>query len=315
VGALGLAALRPAARCAGRARLDSRRIGVTRRLFPWLLLALMVLPGCGLSVEEIGQPAVLKMLVLPGRPHKQIEATYGPLAEYLSRKLGLPCELVIPESYERAVELFHRGDAQLANLGGVVFVGAHAKDRAVPLVMRDSDLAFSSSFIARTTASGHTIKDFRGRTFAFGPKLSTSGHLMPRHFLVRQNIVPEQFFSAVRYADNHDTTAAWVRDGVVDLGVVNSLALSEMFHDGLLRRDAVRVLWETPTYPDYVWVAQGDLSAQFRSRVRAAFLDLSNEEPGNAAILAALQAKAFLPAIDSDFASLEGVATENGLLD
>jgi phosphonate transport system substrate-binding protein len=41
---------------------------------------------------------------------------------------------------------------------------------------------------------------------------------MPRHFLAQQNTVPEMFFSAVRYSDNHDKTAAWVRDGVVDLG-------------------------------------------------------------------------------------------------
>jgi phosphonate transport system substrate-binding protein len=253
------------------------------------------------------------MLVLPDRPREQVEASYAPLVQYLSRKLDLPCELVISDSYERAVELFHRREVQLANLGGVIFVRARAKDHAVALVMRDADLAFSSSFIARTGAPGDEIEAFRGRPFAFGPKLSTSGHLMPRHFLARQNIVPETLFSAVRYSDNHDTTAAWVRDGVVDLGVVNSLVLSQMYRSGLLRREAVRVVWETPTYPDYVWVAQPDLPADFRAQVREAFLDLSTNEPANAAVLAALQAKAFVPAIDSDFTSLERLAADSGL--
>jgi phosphonate transport system substrate-binding protein len=181
--------------------------------------------------------------------------------------------------------------------------------------MRDSDLAFSSSFIVRTGAPGDKIEAFRGRPFAFGPKLSTSGHLMPRHFLAQQNIVPETFFSAVRYSDNHDTTAAWVRDGVVDLGVVNSLALTQMYRSGLVRREAVRVVWETPTYPDYVWVAQPDLPAGFRDQVRDAFLDLSANGPGNAAVLEALQARAFMPAIDSDFTSIERLAADSGLLE
>ena len=146
------------------------------------------------------------MLVLPDRPREQVEATYAPLIQYLSRKLDRPCELVIPDSYERAVELFHRRDVQLANLGGVVFVRARAKDHAVALVMRDADLAFSSSFIARTGAPGDEIEAFRGTRFAFGPKLSTSGHLMPRHFLAQQNIVPETLllsgplFGQPRYA-------------------------------------------------------------------------------------------------------------------
>lgn len=255
------------------------------------------------------------MVVLPDRRREQIEATYAPLVRYLSRKLELPCELVIPESYERALELFHRREVQLANLGGVGFIRARAKDHAVPLVMRDADLAFSSSFIVRTAAPGDEIEHFRGRPFAFGPKLSTSGHLMPRHFLAQRSIVPEQFFSAVRYSDNNDTTAAWVRDGVVDLGVVNSLVLTQMYRSGLLRREAVRVLWETPTYPDYVWVAQPDLPAHFRAQVREAFLDLSTNELANAAVLAALQARAFMPAIDSDFTSLERVAADSALLE
>ncbi len=289
---------------------------MTCRLPSWsLLLVLVVLPGCGPSAETAAKPAMLKILVLPDRPRAQMEASYAPLVQYLSRKLDLPCELVIPDSYERAVELFHRRDVQLANLGGVVFVRARAKDRAVPLVMRDADLAFSSSFIARTGAPGDGLDRFRGRPFAFGPKLSTSGHLMPRHFLAQQNIVPEKFFSAVRYSDNHDTTAVWVRDGVVDLGVVNSLALTQMYRSGLLRRETVHVIWETPTYPDYVWVAQPDLPADFRAQVREAFLDLSTNEPANAAVLAALQARAFMPAIDSDFTSLERVAADSGLLE
>ena len=289
---------------------------MTCRLPSWsLVLVLVVLPGCGPSAETAAKPAMLKILVLPERPRAQMEASYAPLVQYLSRKLDLPCELVVPDSYERALEMFHRRDVQLANLGGIVFVRAHRKDRAIPLVMRDADLAFSSSFIARTAAPGDELGRFRGRAFAFGPKLSTSGHLMPRHFLAQQNIVPEKFFSTVRYSDNHDTTAVWVRDGVVDLGVVNSLALTQMYRSGLLRRETVHVIWETPTYPDYVWVAQPDLPADFRAQVREAFLDLSTNEPANAEVLAALQARAFMPAIDSDFTSLERVAADSGLLE
>ena len=41
----------------------------------------------------------------------------------------------------------------------------------------------------------------------------------------------------------------------------------------------------------------------------------SSWKPGDDAVLAALQAKAFVPAIDSDFTAIERVAAESGLLE
>jgi phosphonate transport system substrate-binding protein len=282
----------------------------------WLSgLVLVALAGCDPSPQEAARLTALKILVLPDRPNEQLEATYAPLVKYLARELDLRCELVIPESYERGLDLFHRGDVQLANLGGVAFVRVRAKDHAIPLVMRDVDLAFGSSFVASHKAPGKGIDSFRGKVLAFGPKLSTSGHFMPRHFLAQKNFVPEKFFAQVRYADTHDTTVTWVRDGVVDLGVVSSLALLRMYQTGLLRRDAVRIVWETPVYADYVWAVQADLPAHLRSQLREAFLGLSAHEPSHGAVLQALQAKVFMPAIDSDFTALERVAAESGLIE
>src|SRR5215471_690128 len=107
-----------------------------------LLLGLVFFIGCSPSDEKTAQAGVLKILVLPDRPRAQLEATYAPLLQYLSRKLNWPCELVIPNTYEDALERFHRRSAQLAYLGGATFLKARAKDRAVPLVLRDADLAF-----------------------------------------------------------------------------------------------------------------------------------------------------------------------------
>jgi len=49
--------------------------------------------------------------------------------------------------------------------------------------------------------------------------------------------------------------------------------------------------------------------------VREAFLELSTNERDKSAVLTALQAKGFVPAVDSDFTSLERVATASGLLE
>ena len=107
---------------------------------------------------------------------------------------------------------------------------------------------------------------------------------MPRYFLEKQNIVPESFFSEVRYSGSHDKTAQWVRDGIVDIGAANAVVIRQMFGSDRLDNEQVKVLWETPYYSDYVW-AQPDINKLQVDRLRNAFLELSEVNPGHGEIL------------------------------
>ena len=271
-----------------------------------LLPALCVFAGagCGLQPEASVMPSTLRVGVLPDQAPADLRARHEPLCAYLGQELGVPHALIIPDSYGDLVELFHQGRIDLAYFGGYTFVQVLQAGGADPIAMRNADGRFTSYFLVRADASGTTLEDFRGRTFAFGSRLSTSGHLMPRHFLNQQHIVPERFFSEVRYSGAHDRTAEWVRDGVVDVGAANSLIVREMFADRLLPENRVRVLVETPPYPDYVWAAHPRVAPAFRDRIRQALLNLSTDNLAHAAILRAERARGFLPAGVRDFDQL-----------
>jgi phosphonate transport system substrate-binding protein len=180
------------------------------------------------------------------------------------------------------------------------------------MVMRDVDLDFRTVFLVREESPARAIEAFEGRRFAFGSEDSTSGHLMPRHFLRERGIRPEAFFSTVRYSGAHDTSALWVQQGVVDLSAANGLVVEAMRAQS--RLDGVRVLWESPGYPDYVWAAQGALAEPLRERIVAAFLELSPGDPEQRAILESVGAGGFVPARLSDFRSLSQIAAELGFL-
>jgi phosphonate transport system substrate-binding protein len=53
------------------------------------------------------------------------------------------------------------------------------------VVQRPRDAEFHSSFIVRADLDVDSLEDLRGKTFTFGSESSTSGHLMPRYFLVQ----------------------------------------------------------------------------------------------------------------------------------
>lgn len=262
------------------------------------------------------KPPVLRVGILPDESEQALRKRYGSFLTYLSAKTGIDVRLVLPSDYADLVRLFRDREVELAYFGGLTFVQAHVLFDAVPLVMRDVDTRFTSWFLVKDGEAAQELTDFKGKSFAFGSRLSTSGHLMPRHFMQTQmQIYPEQFFSRVHYSGAHDKTAYLVRDGVVDLGVANSEIIKNMLQDGRLKTNDLRVLWETPPYNDYVWAVHGQLNADVKTQLRNAFLELSAEDAAQGKILKRMDTEGFLPAGDRDFLLLEHIAGTLGLLD
>ncbi len=261
------------------------------------------------------RPAVLRVGILPDVSVENIQQRYDPLLEYLSAETGIEHKLVVPENYTDLMRQFHEQKVDLAYFGGFTYVKAHTYSNARPLVMREIDTRFTSLFLVRGDDSALQLADFKDKTFSFGSELSTSGHLMPRHFLkLEKQIVPEQFFSEVHYSGAHDKTAYLVRDGKVDLGVANAQIILAMIRDGRLKKADIRILWQTPPYPDYVWAVHGDLDENVKTQLRNAFLKLDKSNIDHKKILFQLGARYFLPAAASDFMRLRMIAESLELL-
>ena len=229
-------------------------------------------------------PAILRIGVLPNQNPEMLKKRFEPVLDYLSNYLQLRCELIVPKSYEEMLKLFHEQKIDLAYFGGYSFIKARQNDHAVPLVMRLVDTRFTSLFIVNTESPAQTLESLEGKGIAFGSRLSTSGHLMPRYFLQQKNIHPESFFSSVQYSGSHDKTAYWVRDGIVDVGVVNATTIRSLMDSKLIRSNEIRILWETPPYANYVWATHRKFIDSFNLRVRNAFLQLSPDNADHAIV-------------------------------
>ncbi len=261
-------------------------------------------------------PSVLRVGVLPDESVEALHQRYDPLLSHLSAETRLDFRLVPPSDYGELVRLFRDHEVDLAYFGGLTFVQAHIFHHAEPLVMRDVDTRFTSWFLVRDGDPAHGLADFKDKVFTFGSRLSTSGHLMPRYFMqTEKQIIPEEFFTEVSYSGAHDKTAYLVRDGTVDMGVANSEIIKTMLRDGRLKEKEVRVLWETPPYPDYVWAVHDHFNEDIKTQLRDAFLRLDADYAVHDKVLAGMGAGAFFPAGTSDFLPLKGVAKTLGLLD
>jgi len=260
-------------------------------------------------------PTLLRIGVLPDETPTVLHFRYAPLLERLTERTGIETKLIIPSNYKQMLGLFADDEIDLAYFGGLTYVQAEVDASAQPLVMREIDTRFTSWFIVRGDMAQLELDDFKGKKLTFGSRLSTSGHLMPRHFLHQQwGIEPESFFADVGYSGAHDTSALLVRDGKFDLGAVNATIVEEMINAGRIKADDLKIIWETPPYPNYVWATHEYLHDDLKNQLRQAFLNLDPENPDDRRILQGLNAKKFLPASAGDFSMLGQIAERLDLM-
>lgn len=275
------------------------------RLAPTYILSIVLLLQLACSTQEPQNS--LRIGLLPHEDHSTMKKKYTPLFKYISTKTGMDYEIVVASSYQDLLERFNSKQMDLALFGGVTFIKAQKQSKAIPIASRDIDLEFNCYFLVKTDSPFQELEQLRGKSIAFGNRLSTSGHLMPRHFMKKQNIEPESFFSKIIYSGSHDRTAYLVRDGQADLGVANALVVDNMLKDKRITNDELRILWKTPNFPDHVWAAQADMDQELVEKIKAAFLLLDFTKESESLILSKLGARAFYPVSSSDFNSLSEI--------
>ena len=134
--------------------------------------------------------------------------------------------------------LFSRGG--LSWFGGFTFVQASVRSggKVVPLVQREEDEKFRSVFITDAKSGINKLEDLKGKTLSFGSQSSTSGHLMPRSFLLAAKINPDVDLKRVAFSGAHDATIAAVASGKVDAGAEHPVHAAQRMLDFLDTRRA-----------------------------------------------------------------------------
>jgi len=278
--------------------------------------SLALAAGVVLSLSTLVTQAAetLRVSAIPDEAPTELLRKFEPLGAYLEQELGMPVKFVPVSDYAAVVEALAADRVDLAWLGGFTFVQTRLKTgNAIPLVQREQDAVFTSKFITADPAV-KTLADLKGKTFAFGSVSSTSGSLMPRYFMLKDDITPEKFFSRVAYSGAHDATVAWVQAGKADAGVLNASVWDKLVAAGKVDTDKVRVFATTEPYYDYNWTVRGNLDPQLTAKIKAAFLALDPSNPEHKAILDLQAASRFIETRPENYQSIEQAARDAGLL-
>lgn len=279
------------------------------------LRGLAAIAFAALATPSFAQMKELKVSAIPDESPTELQRKFAPLGKYLEKEIGMPVSFVPVTDYAGVVEALAAKRIDMAWLGGFTFVQAKLRTggTAIPLVQRVEDEKFTSRFITADPAI-KTLADLKGKTFAFGSPSSTSGHLMPRYYLLQAGLTPEKDFKTVAFSGAHDATVAFVQSGRADAGVLNASVWDKLVEAGKVDATKVRVFNTTPPYFDYNWTVRGDIDPAVAKKLRDAFLKLDPANPEHKELMALQRATRFVPTKAENYQSIEQAAQAAGLL-
>jgi len=257
----------------------------------------------------------LKVSAIPDEAPTELQRKFSPLGKYLEKATGMKIQFTPVTDYAATVEGLAAGKIDMVWYGGFTFVQAHirTKGAAIPLVQRAEDEKFRSVFVTRANSGISKLTDLKGKNFTFGSVSSTSGHLMPRSFMLQSGLNPDKDMR-IAFSGAHDATAFQVAGGKVDAGALNISVWNKLVEEKRIDTKQVKVFYTTPPYYDYNWTVRGGLDKGLVDKIRKAFLDLDPKNPEHAAILKLQRASRFVPTKVENYKNIEKAARSAGLL-
>lgn len=284
-----------------------------RRVFAvWLAMALILTS----LATEIRAQSLLRVTTIPEEAATEQVRKFGPIVKYLERVLGTKVEFTPVTDYPAAVEALANKQVELVWFGGFTHVQAQIRTggKVIPIAQREEDAQFRSVFIALTNSGIKSLNDLKGKTVSFGSQSSTSGHLMPRSFLLQAKIDPEKDFKRVAYSGAHDATIASVVSGRVDAAALDITVWRKFVADKKVDTAKVDVFFTTEPFYNYNWSVHADMPAQLRERIAKAFLDLTMDSAEGKEILTLNRATKYIPTRPENYKGLETAGRSAGLI-
>ncbi len=239
-------------------------------------------PGVDATDAKAGWPDVIRLGLVPTEGGTDIRERFEPLRTHLSEALGRPVETVSASSYNGVVTAMANDQVEFCYYGpkSYVLASQNAGAEAVVLELSKGGVdGYRSILIVPKDSEIEEVGDAKGCVFAFTDPNSTSGCLIPS-IVLREltGEAPEDFFSEVRFSGSHGTSVLQVAQGELDIAATNDLDFGRMVEKGAVRRDDVRIIYESDPIPGAPWAARRELPATLKEAFTEAMLAL-NDKP------------------------------------
>ena len=291
----------------------------------WLALVVaMFVFGCGDAGES---EKVLRVGFVPAEDAQRVMQNAQPIVEILRKRLNMEVQPFVATDYTGVVEALRVNKLDIAFLTPASYVLAknEANIRVILKSERKGIPFYYAAIIVRADSGIRSLDDLRGKSFAFGDALSTTGNVIPRRMLKERGIDPVRDFKQVLHSGGHDATVLAVLHGQVDAGATyaNSQDGSDTAWMRYLKNaeeaKKIRAIAYSEPIPADNLVVSASLERGLVDQIEQTFIELSSDPQGKKMLRELYQIDGFVPATDGDYDSVRrafadaGIAIKDGL--
>ncbi len=239
---------------------------------------------------------MLRVAITPVLVERNVEINKK-LIEYIGVKIGSPMHIIQRRTYQEVNDLLEQKMVDIAFVCSLPYISGKEQFGMEILVapVTDGKPYYYSYTIVPKDSTAKSMKDLKGKLYAYPDPLSNSGYLYPRYKLSRDGYLPEQYFKRWVRTYSHTASIEAVNDGLVDGASVDSYIydLMQIINQKLTAN--TKIIEISPPFGFPPVVVRKNLSADLKERLRGILTGMDRDEEGAKILKALLLDKFVLP--------------------
>lgn len=310
-----------------------RHIGYTvfmrqfrKRTLPLLALSLVILAFVACSDKKDARKSMADesiptesfvIALIPERNVFEQKKRYQPLADHLSKVLGLNVKIKLLDSYGAIYSEMLQKKVDAAFFGSLSYIATNSKIDIDPLArpLRKDGTSTYRGLIFSLKDKGITedVSTWKGRRIALVHRSTTAGYIFPRFYLHKKGVLRfEDYFRKVIYTGSHDAAVLSVLTGDADIGCASDLLFNKMSGENPIIRERLIILASSASVPAQTLGLRKDTDNVLKERLKATLMNLEKTPEGRE-VLAALGAVSFIETKEAEFGPIFEMLANLGL--
>jgi phosphonate transport system substrate-binding protein len=271
--------------------------------------------GATSPLEQRPEKPLLIGLIPEQNIFKQVER-YEPLADYLSEKCKIPIKLKILTRYGNIVSNFVSLGMDGAFFGSFTYALAHRR-LGVEVLARpegfDGTSTYHGLIFVREDSGIRTIREMKGKRFAFVDKGTTAGYLLPLAYFKKHGIRDYKVYLKETYfTGTHEDAIYDVLNKKADIGAAKNTIYKRVSNTDSRITDELVILEKSPDVPENGLAVRKSLDDSLKRRLKEALLHM-HDDPIGKKILKSFGARRFIETTDVDYEPVYNYARETNL--
>lgn len=241
---------------------------------------------------------------------------HKPLAQYLSRELGINVRFTILSRYHQIISDF--GSKKLDGAFFGIFTSVMAEDSlevqpiARPVYINNKSTAKGYLFV-RSDSDIEDIRDLEGTRIVYVDKFTATGYLFALSYFREKGIKDmAAFFSEQIFIGSHDNAVYTVLSGQAEVGVAKQRIVEGLSQRDPLIRDELKILAISEDLPDSALYVRKGLPEDIRLKLKTVLTDMNKSSEGRK-VLEKFKAIRFIEAKEGDLAPVRALARDAGV--